>query len=404
MPLNLPFYGLVSDGSGNIYATDTFNRTIRQIKPDGVVSIFAGTVDLFSNKDGTVNVATFESPAGISIDGGGSIYITDGHRIRKIYYASTVSTAAGSGKQGWIDGIASLSSFKSPEGIAIDLDENIYVADTFNNKIRKISRGGLVSTLAGSGAQGFIDGPGSSASFYNPQGVAVDISGNVYVADSGNGTIRKIDRAGVVSTMLDRATSDKVKIKSPSGVAVDFNGNVYVAGLSKIYKISVTGMVTELAGSGGTGYADGASAAASFYRPFGLAVDYVGNVYVADTINNKVRKITPDGVVSTLAGTGDAGFLDGIGTTARFNKPHGIAVDATGNVYVADYWSNKIRKISTTGWVSSLAGSGVLGDLDGIDKIATFSNPIGIAVDAKGDIYVGDFGSRKIRKISPLKP
>jgi sugar lactone lactonase YvrE len=212
----------------------------------------------------------------------------------------------------------------------------------------------VVTTLAGSGTSGSANGNGTAASFNRPGGVAVDSSGNVFVADAGNNLIRKID---------------------------------------------TTGNVTTLAGSGAGGSANGSGTAASFYNPWGIAADSSGNVYVADKNNNLIRKIDSIGNVTTLAGSGAVGSVNGPATTASFYGPEGVAVDLTGNVYVADTGNNLIRIIDTSGWVSTLAGTGVSGSTNGQATSATFSFPWGIAVDSSENIYVVDSWSFLIRKI-----
>jgi sugar lactone lactonase YvrE len=243
---------------------------------------------------------------------------------------------------------------------------NIYVADYSNNLIRKITSAGVVSTFAGSGSVGSADGAGILASFNNPQGLVLDGSGNLYVADQGNNLIRKITSGGVVSTFAGsgKAGSTNGNVTEAtfgalSGVALDGLGNLYVAdqGNSLIRKITPAGMVTTFAGSGSQGSADGTGTAASFYYPTGLTIDGSGNVYVADRMNNLIRKITPGGIVSTLAGSGNAGFANGKGTAASFNNPFAVAIDGSDNLYVADLGNNLIRKITgiSTGieeWVS----------------------------------------------------
>lgn len=321
--------------------------------------------------------------------------------------SQTVNTLAGS-SQGFLDGTGSTAKFDHPIGLATDSFGNIYVADTWNHKIRKITPAGVVITLAGS-IQGFADGPGVAAKFNYPQGVATDASDNIYVADSGNNKIRKITPSGVVSTLAGSdlqgfadGTVASAQFNQPIGVATDALGNVYVADQfnHKIRKISQTGVVTTLAGSM-QGFADGTGTAAQFNNPIGIATDISGNVYVGDILNYKIRKITPAGIVSTLAGS-TQGFTDGIGAVAQFYYPFGIATDAYGNVYVADNNNNKIRKISPTGVVTTLAGS-TPGFADGTGGTAQFSNPIGVATDTQGNIYISnfaDFGNHNIRKIT----
>eukprot|EP01037_Dinobryon_pediforme_P008342 gene8341-8428_t len=283
----------------------------------------------------------------------GNIYVADygNNLIRKITPGGVVSTFAGSGTQGNINATGLLASFNKPTGLALDGSGNIYVAD------------------AGIDSIGSANGTASLASFFGPTGVAVDPSGNVYVADAGNNAIRLISKSGTVSTFAGSATDTTLnsQFNNPTGVATDANGNVYVAGYlsNKILKITARGSVALLAGTGLTGASNGPGASATFYYPNSLAVDATNNVYVADGVNNLIRKITPDGTVSTFAGSGAAGAADSLGTAASFNGPAGIAVDVSGNVYVADSNNNLIRKITPGGLVSTIAGSGLPGSKNG---------------------------------------
>ncbi len=263
-----------------------------------------------------------------------------------------------------------------------------------------------VTTLAGS-TPGSADGTGAAAQFKYPFGVAVDAAGNVYVGDHSNHRIRKVSPTGVVTTLAGSGgagnadgTGTAARFNLPVGLAVDAAGNVYVAdhGYERIRKVSPTGVVTTLAGST-PGYADGTGAAAQFDNLFGVAVDAAGNVYVADHGNNRIRKVSPTGVVTTLAGS-TLGYADGTGAAAKFEGPHGVAVDAAGNVYVADRDNNRIRKVSPTGVVTTLAGS-TQGYADGTGAAAQFSSPTGVAVDAAGNVYVADRKNDRIRKVSP---
>ena len=233
------------------------------------------------------------------------------------------------------------------------------VTDADNNRIRKITPADriedrVVSTFAGSGTEGSGNGTGTAAQFSNPFGVAVDSRGNVYVGDANNHLIRKITPAGVVSTLAGTGirghadgTGTEAQFNLPSGVAVDSSGNVYVGDYDnhRIRKITPAGMVSTFAGTGIRGYADGTGTTAQFYYPAGLAVDSSGNVYVVDHGSHRIRKITPAGVVTTFAGTGTKGFANGDGTKAQFNNPTGVAVDSSGNFYVADSDNHRIRKI-----------------------------------------------------------
>ena len=333
-------------------------------------------------------------------------------------FSVVVTTLAGSARvKGHTNGIGTTASFNYPRGIAVDKAGNLYIADYENQLIRKITPGGVVTTLAGgAGADyafpGYSNGIGTSASFLWPTEVAVDTSGNVYVADSGHCLIRKITSGGVVSTLAgsgSEGSADGIgraaSFSKPEGVAVDTSGNVYVADSNVIRKITCRGVVTTLAKSSGvTGSTDrsGNLIIASLNYPSRVAVDTSGNVYFTDSINSRIRKITPDGIVTTLAGSaGVAGAADGMGTAALFNAPEGIAVDTSGNIYVADTGNELIRKITAEGMVTTLAGSGEWGSANGMGFAASFNNPEGVAVDPSGNVYVADSYNHLIRKITP---
>ncbi len=314
------------DSFGNIYVADEDNNTIRKITPAGVVGELAGKRGTPGTLDGSRGDARFSILRGITVDRAGNLYVADSYTIRKITPAGDVSTLAGkAGIPGTVDGAGSEARFSIPSGTAVDDAGNVYAADMYT--IRKITPAGVVSTLAGTPRHaGSADGAGAGARFSDQaKGVAVDKEGNVYVADTYNNTIRKITPSGVVSTVAGTA--------------------------------------------GQMGPADGTGAGASFSRPQGIGVDRDGNVYVADTDNNTIRKITPSGVVSTLAGAvGQRGHVDGPGGNARFNDPQGIAVDGQGNIYVADRGNQVIRRVTPNGVVSTLT-------LRSTSKIALLAQP-----------------------------
>ena len=479
------------DGAGNLYVADSGNSTIRRITPEGVVTTFAGILGSTGSADGTGSSARFNGPQGVAVDGAGNVYVADtGNNtirkitpagsvttlvgkaaglkgpqgvavdgagnvyvadwgndvVRKITPAGVVGTLAGDGS-GWADGVGVHAQFNGPGGVAVDSAGNLYVADTGNDTIRRISASAVVTTLAGkpptfiqnpgegmSGIQyyyGSTDGTGTDSRFNGPHGVAVDASGNVYVADSSNNTIRKITPAGVVTTLAGSppsppttakgssvflfspgssygstdGTGGAARFAAPLGLAVDSAGKVYVADTDNdtIRTITSAGSVATLAGIAIQGANDGAGGAAQFYYPIGAAVDYAGNVYIADACNHTIRKIAPTGAVTTLAGSpGKAGSADGEGSTALFNYPEGVAVDGTGNVYVADTHNDTIRKVTPAGVVTTLAGSpGNAGSADGTGSAAQFFYPFGVAVDGSGNVYVGDYYNTEIRKITP---
>lgn len=320
------------------------------------------------------------------------------------------SVVAGSDTAGLVNGPGKTAKFNHPFGMAIDAGGNLYIADAGNNVIRKMDTSGMVTTLAGIGSKrGSADGTDSLATFNNPFGLTADASGNVYVADAGNNKIRLITAAtGMVSTFSGTGligssdVADSVSFSSPMGVTVDSSGNVYVADYESniIRKITSAGVATTLAGSGAAGADDGLDTAATFNLPEAVAVDAAGNVYVADNGNNLIRKVSPAGQVSTLAGSGQRGSANGTGNAASFNSPFGIALDAAGNIYVADSGNNLIRKITPGGTVSTIAGSGARGASDAAGTSASFNTPAGLAIDKSGNIYVADEDNNLIRKIS----
>jgi sugar lactone lactonase YvrE len=303
------------DSSGTFYVADASANTIQKITAAGVVTTLAGMKDVAGSQDGTGSNARFNQPGGIAVDGSGNVYVADtgNATIRKITPDGVVSTLAGSATRGNQDGVGSAASFRAPNGIAVDSTGNLYVADTYSATIRKITSSGSVSTLAGTaGSRGDADGTGSAARFNNPSGVAIDAAGNLYVADTYNETIRKITPSGVVTTLA---------------------GSVGISG-----------------GNDGTGIY------ALFNQPGGVAVDASGNICVADTGNATIRKVTSGGVVITLAGVaGVAGFGDSSSGVALFNQPHGLVADGAGNIYVADTGNAAIRKIASDGTVTTLA-------------------------------------------------
>jgi sugar lactone lactonase YvrE len=402
---NLPT-GIAVDSSGNVYVGDHGNDTIRKISGDGTVTTLAGEPGYPGSADGTGGAAGFSGLSGIAVDSSGTVYVADraNHTIRKVSPAGIVTTLAGAaGQQGSSDGTGAAASFAFPEGVAVDAAGTVYVADTVNDTIRRVSSEGVVTTLAGvAGQQGSSDGTGSGAMLNSPSAVATDSAGNIYVADEGNNAIRRVTPTGVVTTLASGTVGAAV-IVGPRGVAVDSSGTVYFTdGQSAVRMITLGGIVT-LAGSNGLqGSADGTGGAARFFFPVGLALDAAGNTFVADTYNCTIRRVTAGAVVTTVAGSpGQAGTTDATGSVARFTEPLGIAEDASGDLYVADSQNGEVRRVTSAGVVTTVAGGmGQLGSADGTGSAARFAFPTGLAVDASGNVYISDPGYNTIRQMT----
>jgi uncharacterized protein (TIGR03437 family) len=402
---------LAVDSAGNLYIASTFDTRIRQVA-NGVITTLAGNGTAgFSGDNGPATSAQLFSPAGVAVDSAGNLYIADtnNHRVRKVANG-VITTVAGNGNGGFSgdSGPATNAQLYFPAGIAVDAAGNLYIADTFNYRIRKVS-GGAITTVAGNGIPGFSgdNGPATSAQLNSPQGVAIDSAGNLYIADALDNRIRKVS-AGVITTVAGGGSSfgDNVLATSacldfPRGVAVDSAGNLYLADtMNGLIREVSNGVIGTVAGNRMQGFAgdNGPATSAPLYFPDGVAVDSAGNLYIADTNNNRIRKVS-NGVITTVAGNGTPGFSgdNGPATSAQLSGPSGIAVDAAGNVYFTD--ANRVRKISN-GVVSTVAGNGTQGfNGDNIPApSAQLEIPRGIAVDSAGSLYIAE--TNRIRKVS----
>ncbi len=322
-----------------------------------------------------------------------------------------VKTIGGGATSGFMNGYFNTSLFNAPHGIVVDASGNVIVADLSNRKIRKISPTGYVTTLAGTGVSGYTDGPALTAEFGAPRGMAIDANGDIIIADGCK--IRKLTSAGTVTTIAGTNTpgyadglASVAQFTNNFGIAINSVGDIIVVdgsgpfSGSRIRKVSATGIVSTIAGTGTIGYVDGASNFAQFSNPYGVAVNSIDEIFVADGGNNVIRKINASGNVSTFAGNPSSSiFTDGLITTATFNLPQYLFIDAMDNIYIADRYYNRIRKISTTSMVSTIAGNTYSGDLDGPTSLASLDRPTGICLDANGVIYFTENSPNKVRKI-----
>ncbi|MFH1352591.1 MAG: LamG-like jellyroll fold domain-containing protein [bacterium] len=332
-----------------------------------------------------------------------------------------ITTVAGTGSSGYSGdgGSATSAQLNLPCGVTADDSGNVYIADRNNHRVRKVNTSGTITTIAGNGSAGYSGdgGTATSAQLYFPFGVAVDSSGNVYIADYGNNRIRKINTSGIITTIAgngsggysgDDGSATSAQLYYPAGVAVDGSGNIYIADYynHRIRKVDLSGYITTIAGNGSAGYSgDGGTAtSAQLYYPAGVAVDGAGNIYIADYNNKCIRKINTSGIINTIAGTGTGGYSgdDGTATSAQLNDPRGVVTDSSGNVYIADSSNNRIRVISTSGIITTIAGtgtSGYSGD-DGAATSAQLNWPTGIAITSSGNIYIADATNNRIRKLT----
>ena len=432
--LHLPT-GVAVDSTGNVYIAVSSDNTIRIVTTDGLINIFAGqgnpgyygdyaatvtgTTTTVTNV-GTATLATLTNPQDVAIGPNNTILIADAGNsaIRSVSSAGIISTISGlqgsSGLSG--DGTANTLPMLAPFGVAADSSGNIYVAEFGTNRIRKLDTKGNITTAIGDGNQGFAGdgGPANKVEMTLPTGVALDSSGNLYFADSLNNRIRKLAGStvstiagnGLFSRSGDGGAATSAQLNAPMGVAVS-TAALYIADTANNTVRSVTnGVISGFAGTGTAGSSgDGNPASgAQLNGPQGLAVDSAGSLYIADTQNNRVRKVT-GGTISTVAGSGAAGFVGdgGAATSAQLNAPFAVAVDAAGNLYIAEFNNNRVRKVAANGNIGTLAGNGVSGfSGDGLQATsAQLNGPRGVAVDSSGNVYIADTNNNCVRKVTP---
>jgi trimeric autotransporter adhesin len=423
--------GVAVDASGNIYIADTYNHRIRLVtKSTGIITTVAGNGTRgYSGDGGLATSATLDYPSGVAVDASGNIYIADDENLRiRLVMKSTgiITTVAGDGTVGYSGdgGLATSVALGKPSGVAVDASGNIYIADTYHNRIRLVTKStGIITTVAGTGSYGYSGDGGlaTSATFISPNGVAVDASGNIYITDSGNYRIRLVTKStGIITTVAGTGSfgdsgegglATSAALSRPYGVAVDASGNMYIAdsGNERIRLVTKsTGIITTVAGDVTYGYSGdgGLATSAALYYPSGVAVDASGNMYIADTDNKRIRLVTKStGIITTVAGNGTRGYSGdgGLATSATLDDPSGVAVDASGNMYIADTDNKRIRLVTkSTGIITTVAGNGTrgYGGDGGLATSVALRRPSGVAVDASGNIYIADDENLRIRLVT----
>ena len=385
---------------------------VDDLNGDGVVNIVDVQIVMEAALGSSCAVVTPAISSGTLAAGGQSQSTT----VRQEPANGTISTVAGNGSPGYSGdgGAATSAEIMNPAGVAVDSAGNLYIADASNYRIRKVAANGVISTVAGNGNPGYSGdgGPATSATMMHPAAVAVDVAGNLYIADSGNSSIRKVAVSDTISTVAgggiagysggssggysgDGGPATDASLDYPSGVATDLAGNLYIADTynQRIRKVAVDGTISLVAGNGNAGYSgDGAAASnATLYYPAGVTVDSAGALYIADSANHRVRKVAASGVISTVAGNGSPGYSGdgGPATMAMLMHPAGVAVDAAGNLYIADSSNNRVREVAADGTISTVAG-------DGARNVSLY-DPSSVALDPAGNLFIADAYNQLIR-------
>jgi trimeric autotransporter adhesin len=419
-------WSVTMDASGNLYIADIADYRVRQVTTDGRITTIAGNGGIGFSGDGGPATQAQITPVAVAVGAGGTVYIADqtNERIRAVTNG-TINTIAGTGfyRYRGDGGMATAAVFNNPTNVGFDAQGNLYLTDQQNDAIRMIQPGGTIGTFAGTGAAGETGngGPAKSATLYAPWGLGLDANGNVYFTEPYTNYVRKVDTSGIITKIAgtgnggstgDNAPAVQAQVNGPRSVASDLSGNTYIAedGSSRIRKISPTGVITTVAGNGTAGFAgdEGLAVNAQINHPASVAADSAGNLYIADFDNQRVRKVTTDGKIHTVAGNGNMGSSGdgGLATAAQLNVPVSVAVDNKGNLFIGEHEGHRVRKVTPNGTISTVAGNGILafsGD-GGAATSASISQPYGLAVDGSGNLFIADMINGRIREVLATAP
>ncbi len=420
-------WSVAVDGSGKIYIADTYNYRIRKVATGTISTVAGNGTPGFSGDNGSGTSAEINTVYGIAADSAGRVFIADIYNcvIRELTTAGIIKTVAGVGQTCSFSGdggAATSANLYYPFGVAVDSSDNMYIADSYSLRIRKAALGGTINTIAGNGSLYFAGSgtPATGASFYSPTSAVPDASGNVYIADQQNCIVRKVDTSGTITTVAgmpgqcgyggDGGAATSALLYSPTKSVADASGNLYIADLNNcaIRKVAAgTGIITTYAGiaqSCGFNGDGGPATSAQIYQPSGLTLDASNNLYIADNANSRIRKVTSAGIISTIAGNGSYGYSGdgGLATNAMLSGPTDVAVSPSGNVYIADSYNSRVRMVNTSGIITTVAGNGTLGfQADGVPAIDTsLYYPSQVAVDAAGDLLIADRDNGAIRWVN----
>ena len=425
--------GVTLNGVGNLFISDSAHQRVRMVDAvSGIITTVAGTGEEgFSGDGGPATNAKLSSPLGLAVDGAGNLFISDlyNHRVRRVdAMTGVITTVAGTGQEGFggDGGPASIARLNSPLGLVVDGGGNLFIADGRGARVRRVDAAtGFISTVAGTGEHGFRGDGGlaTSARLSSPRGVAVDSAGNLFITELSNQRVRRVDvETGVITTVAgigeggfggDGGPATRALLNTPTGVAVDGAGNLFIAEMSnrRVRRVAAeTGVITTVAGTGQEGFGgDGGPAISAVLKsPSGLAIDGVGNLFIADQLNRRVRRVDAvTGVITTVAGAGGRGFIGdgGPATRALLNNPSGVVLDGEGNLFIADWGYSRVRRVdAVTGVITTVAGTDVegFGGDGGPATRALLLRPTAVAMDGAGNLFIADWEESRIRQVDAL--